>query len=286
MIRTMSQSNTLQAGKAPGSQEPMVGTAEYKVLWSIPGHAVIAKLAEELINDDHPATHPKLSALIASDPRQGRDELAKYATWPDEMKKDPAFKARTEAWHYITIPFTPGDTGRKPLPGGAHVLSAMNEQLRLLTQGADATERADALAFVSHFVGDIHQPLHCTSLVNAQFPNGDRGGNDLKLVNGNNMHSLWDGLVATKASEILQNAETLRAHYPRERFAKQLEVTDFEQWIWQSHTLGREAYERILAEPVEQRASQAYLAWAREKGAECSALAAYRLAELLVRALR
>jgi hypothetical protein len=155
-----------------------------------------------------------------------------------------------------------------------------------LTQGTDATERADALAFVSHFVGDIHQPLHCTSLVNSQFPKGDRGGNDFKLVNGNNMHSLWDGLVASRAAELTTNAELLRARYPKEQFAARLAVTDFEQWIWQSHELGREAYVRILAEPAETRASQAYLDWAREKAGECSALAAYRLAELLANALK
>lgn len=282
----MTQSNTKPAAKAPGSQEPMIGTDEFRVLWSIPGHALIAKLAVELLNADYPAANQKLTALIASDPREGRDELANYATWPDEMKGDPEFKAKTAAWHYITIPFTPGDDARKPLPNGAHVLSAMKEQVRLLTQSTDATERADALAFVSHFVGDIHQPLHCTSLVNSQFPKGDRGGNDLKLVNGNNLHALWDGLVASRAGELTENAETLRTRYPRERFAKQLAEKDFEQWIWESHELGREAYVRILAEPVETRASQAYLVWAREKAGERSALAAYRLAELLASTLK
>ncbi|MCY1082350.1 S1/P1 nuclease [Archangium lansingense] len=282
----MTQSDTVHTGKAARPQEPVVGTAEYRLLWSIPGHAVIAKLAEALLNEDSPAAKKKLAELIASDPREGRDELANYATWPDEMKKDPAFKAKTEAWHYITLPFTPGEDRNNPLPGGAHVLSAMNEQLHLLTQGTDATERADALAFVSHFVGDIHQPLHCTSLVNSQFPKGDRGGNDFKLVNGNNMHSLWDGLVASRAAELTTSAELLRARYPKEQFAARLAVTDFEQWIWQSHELGREAYVRILAEPAETRASQAYLDWAREKAGECSALAAYRLAELLANALK
>jgi hypothetical protein len=139
---------------------------------------------------------------------------------------------------------------------------------------------------VGHFVGDIHQPLHCVSLVNSQFPNGDRGGNDLKLVNGNNMHSLWDGVVASRGADLGRNAETLRARYPKERFTRQLAETDVEKWIWESHELGREAYERILAEPADKRASKAYLDWAREKGAERSALAAYRLAELLANCLK
>ncbi|MCX7267528.1 MAG: S1/P1 nuclease, partial [Sphingomonadales bacterium] len=56
--------------------------------------------------------------------------------------------------------------------------------------------RLEALAFLVHFVGDIHQPLHAGD-------HADRGGNDLKttygVMPGYNLHSVWDGLLADRA---------------------------------------------------------------------------------------
>jgi hypothetical protein len=61
-------------------------------------------------------------------------------------------------------------------------------------------DKAEALRFVIHFVGDIHQPLHCATRVSSALPEGDRGGNDF-MVSGQNaqgkrqkvkLHSLWD----------------------------------------------------------------------------------------------
>lgn len=49
-----------------------------------------------------------------------------------------------------------------------------------------------------HYVGDIHQPLHCTSRVNKNYPKGDRGGNDVPIkARGevNELHAVWDSVV-------------------------------------------------------------------------------------------
>jgi hypothetical protein len=61
--------------------------------------------------------------------------------------------------------------------------------------------RTQALRFIIHLVGDIHQPLHCATRVTEQFPDGDRGGNSLmvRLVGTDGrakkvkLHSYWDG---------------------------------------------------------------------------------------------
>ena len=49
-------------------------------------------------------------------------------------------------------------------------------------------ERAEALKFVVHFVGDVHQPLHAGH-------RGDKGGNDFQVNlrgEGTNLHAVWD----------------------------------------------------------------------------------------------
>ena len=47
-----------------------------------------------------------------------------------------------------------------------------------------------------HVAGDIHQPLHSVSLFNETYPEGDRGGNRIKISLENNetvnLHQFWD----------------------------------------------------------------------------------------------
>ena len=55
-----------------------------------------------------------------------------------------------------------------------------------------------ALRLLIHYLGDIHQPLHCLTRVNPEFPHGDKGGNDFALkyhYKVNNLHSLWDAVM-------------------------------------------------------------------------------------------
>jgi hypothetical protein len=52
---------------------------------------------------------------------------------------------------------------------------------------------------ILHLIGDIHQPLHTTTLVSNYFPNGDEGGNKIPTVQGHNLHSLWDDLLGTRS---------------------------------------------------------------------------------------
>ncbi len=59
------------------------------------------------------------------------------------------------------------------------------------TQSGRAPRRAEALKFLIHFVGDVHQPLHAID-------NHDHGGNDIKLRLGRrrtSLHHYWDTLV-------------------------------------------------------------------------------------------
>ena len=55
-----------------------------------------------------------------------------------------------------------------------------------------------ALRFLIHYLGDIHQPLHCATRVDYSYPDGDKGGNlfHLKSSQGvSNLHALWDSAI-------------------------------------------------------------------------------------------
>ena len=104
--------------------------------------------------------------------------------------------------------------------------------MALLRDRATApADRVRALAFLIHFVGDLHQPLHAGE-------KGDKGGNDVHVSYGIyappklNLHSVWDGLLAERA---ITSGPSLIRRYPRaERAALQTgTVADWARESWQ-----------------------------------------------------
>jgi hypothetical protein len=80
-------------------------------------------------------------------------------------------------------------------------VTALEDNVKILRSSTDTKAQAKALRFIIHFVGDIHQPLHCATRVDRSHPDGDRGGNLVSILafdkNGQfkktNLHSYWDG---------------------------------------------------------------------------------------------
>jgi hypothetical protein len=66
------------------------------------------------------------------------------------------------------------------------------------------------LRLLIHYIGDIHQPLHASSRYTYAFPKGDEGGNGLRINVTNagkgetpqNLHSLWDSIIMSQASDM------------------------------------------------------------------------------------
>lgn len=76
-----------------------------------------------------------------------------------------------------------------------NVVTALEYAMYQLHHSSDAEERAVALCWVLHLIGDMHQPLHTGALVSpGLYPDGDRGGNDT-LVNDSNLHAVWDNAL-------------------------------------------------------------------------------------------
>jgi hypothetical protein len=90
----------------------------------------------------------------------------------------------------------------QPPAGQENAVWAMNRCLDKFKNGTDE-ERAVYLAWLCHLVGDIHQPLHCVALFSDKYPNGDKGGNAIKIrirSSPVNLHSFWDGLLGRGAT--------------------------------------------------------------------------------------
>lgn len=163
----------------------LLATAVDAMAWGALGHRLVARLAQPQLDAQAQAEVARLLQGEA-DPT-----LAGIATWADELRStDPDLGRRSARWHYVNIDdpgcnFDPQADCR----GGNCIVTALETQTAILADPARSDEeRRQALKFVVHFVGDLHQPLHAGR-------GHDRGGNDYQVNwngKGSNMHSLWD----------------------------------------------------------------------------------------------
>lgn len=151
--------------------------------WGADGHRLVAEHAQARLT---PAARAEVARLLALEPGA---TLASVSTWADETRT-PA----TAAWHFVNFQ-RDGDChyhGSRLCVEGHCVVGAIDRQWQLLSSTAPDVQRLEALKYVVHLVGDVHQPLHAGYA-------DDRGGNSFQLqVNGegSNLHALWDsGLI-------------------------------------------------------------------------------------------
>lgn len=239
--------------------------------WGCEGHQAVAMIAEKQMSAHAREMANKLLQSQPIDPSlprycssHGLDLMADASTWADDLRSS---RPEASPWHYIDIP---RDAPRGalteycPSPRGC-VTSAIEHQVELLrSTETEASVRADALRFIIHFVGDLHQPLHCVS-------NNDLGGNCVPIdffgnppVEKNpqsetyapNLHSIWDvGIIQhlKGTHTVAQWAAALDHQFHSQAGAWQEEGVNVDNWVWESHELADTvAYAKLpVAIPVE-----------------------------------
>jgi hypothetical protein len=104
---------------------------------------------------------------------------------------------RHRCWHFVDTAFTQDGTPQLP---GTPVPNAQEriEVFRPVLASTDDALKAYDLSWLLHLVGDLHQPLHCTTRVSQMQTNGDAGGNFVNVTIGTNtiaLHKFWDDLL-------------------------------------------------------------------------------------------
>ena len=168
------------AGVAAGLTVLTAGSA---LAWGDDGHRVIAYIANAFLT---PAARAEADVLLRSDtdPLTARD-MASRATWADRYRTG---HPETAPWHYIDIDYDHPDL--KAACGGGQCLPAkIGDFERVLANpAAPISDRAQALVWLLHLVGDVHQPLHTIN-------RHDRGGNCEVIETSHGLESLhkwWD----------------------------------------------------------------------------------------------
>jgi hypothetical protein len=257
--------------------------------WSSQGHRLVGLIAAERLT---PAARAEVRRLLDG------HTLADVANWADSIRSD---QQQTYGWHFLNIPANASGYDRdRDCPRAAGVAEGSRSdrwrdcvvdrilfwEQRLADVTLDRADRAIAVKFLVHFVGDLHQPFHALGV--------GRGGNDVHVrVFGNancadqgekpfpcNLHAVWDSqLIARRKLDDRAYVARLQRLIVEKRLGSQPAGTPA-QWAEQSWRLGKEALVTSGAN-IDEAYYQRHIAAIDER----IALAGIRLATVLNRSL-
>lgn len=200
--------------------------------WWETGHQTVGMIAQNHIK---PKTKEKIEEILGKNV-----SLDQISVCPDDIKFHPVNcantfhlekRAETGNWHFIDIPATETNITvpdlQKYCPNDDCVINQINKEIKTLSD--DKTDKFDkqvALMFLVHFIGDIHEPLHCID-------DNDKGGNDktVYLYNAKNhkrlsLHSFWDNILQENLPK-----ENIQPDKLDEILEKELTAKKAETWL-------------------------------------------------------
>jgi hypothetical protein len=214
--------------------------------WGAKGHAVVAEIAERGLS---PNVAQQVRELVFGAP------LRDSASLPDDWRAQETRGERqgnTGALHYSNIPNEIATFDRvRDCKEDNCVVAGIEKYIAVLkdqTQPKD--KRREALIFVVHFIGDIHQPLHSAGGQVKNSETGlmepDLGGNRVKvryLGVETNLHSAWDSmLIEWGPATVDEYATRLLEYELRGRPIAELQTGTPIDWINESHHAAVLAY--------------------------------------------
>ena len=234
--------------------------------WDHPAHMTTAAIAFieiekanpeladalELVFMKHPDTSP---FWVAAGDTRGRERSRRMfiegARWADDTKGTIHDRP---TWHTARWPIMTDDApheakaaaeGREGRPAGQAIEALVMNYAMLSSAETNNSERASALTWLLHLVGDIHQPLHVSDQYSKAFPAGNGAGTleyVMDPVNGIPMplHLLWDSNIyrSTELDDIDKVAINLVKKFPRDKYPELIGLEgpgDFERWARESY---------------------------------------------------
>src|SRR6266480_1186948 len=236
--------------------------------WGCKGHQTVAWIAEKHLTAEARQLVEKLLGENSIDPQLKRwcgnsttDLLVDASTWPDDVRNE----RKNGPWHYIDIPRGKhkGDLAEYCGAEGC-VTHAIEEQRTILKdKSADPLKRAEAIRYLIHFVGDMHQPLHAIT-------NADNGGNcvPVKYLHHEplpnplhperedyspNLHQVWDTEIVERDMEVsnpFRYADELDEKFHTEIASWEAAGIHVDNWAWESHERAETAVYHAFQEKI------------------------------------
>ncbi len=199
--------------------------------WGPNGHRIVGRIAMNHLSEEAARA---IECLI------GPEGLDQASTWADEIRNDPNWQPplkNPSPWHFISIDDaeTLETTERNP---AGDVLEAMQRfEAVLRDPQASRPAKQEALKFLVHFVGDVHQPLHVGR-------RADRGGNSIEVFwfgDKSNLHSVWDsGLIESEKLSFSEFAAFI--DHPTQEEIRTWQSAAFADWVKESKAEREKVY--------------------------------------------
>lgn len=171
--------------------------------WGADGHRTVCQIAYLHLDTAHQKEVDRLAKTLKTPaPLPKYTSFAQGCTFPDDVKKKLKKPADTKRfshfrpWHYLNVPRSTATITSDAGCNDNCVFHGIAFHSAAIKDAAKDQDRAEALLFLGHWVGDVHQPLHISY-------EDDTGGGDIKPINGteypnsDNLHSVWDtGIIA------------------------------------------------------------------------------------------
>lgn len=209
----------------------------YKSLaWGTTGHRVVAEIAERNLNSK---AKKNLYKLI------GKQKMAFYANWADNLRSDTTdkWKHTTGGWHYINLPSGLStqafyDSVRNYKKENVYSQIPLLEN-KIKDKSLSVDERKSYLAFLIHFMGDLHQPMHVAKAE-------DLGGNKISVNwfgKPSNLHQVWDSdMIDFQKWSYTEYATVLNVISDNEK--KAIQKGPMLNWLYESYVFTNEIYAR------------------------------------------
>ena len=296
-----------------------LGWVEPAGAWNNFGHMLVAASAYDQLT---PGAKTKVDALLKLNPEyanwvariamrdRGKIAFMMAARWPDWIKTQKTYtsdgpdrgnsppddptadqnigysdKLMHKYWHFIDRPYKADATNARSAPQ----VNARTE-ITLLRKALKSSATSDVvksydLVWLEHLVGDVHQPLHCTSRFDTDDPNGDAGGISVRITGAgkvDDLHALWDDFPGT--GDAPADAIAKQGSLPKADATKAM-ISAEATWIDESY---KEAKKSVYAPPIGLgngpfAVDALYTAHGQEVADARLALAGARLAALLNR---
>lgn len=198
--------------------------------WGWTGHRAIARIAENHLTDN---------AAAAIRDLLGQESLPDVSTWADEIRSREEWRY-TAPWHYVNVPEGESYAESEKYPEGDIIVALRQSEATLRNRGAPRQRRIEALKFLVHFIGDLHQPMHAGLA-------SDRGGNRIEVrwmsdPDPTNLHFVWDNHLIDAGDLEFDEWAKLLDHAATEQ-VREWQSTSYVDWMEESRQHRREAYE-------------------------------------------
>jgi hypothetical protein len=228
--------------------------------WNKAGHMVSGAIAYRELQRSDPAALAQVVVLLRQNPEYetrwksvldqpylpaNEKDLCLFmlaARWADDVRGEREFDH--PSWHYIDYPYKPmGQPAsvRTFPPDAENAVAAIQTNLKILKSGASPAQKAVALSWIFHLIGDEHMPLHDITLFSSQYdtPEGDRGGTRFYIspkedAQTMSLHSFWDDLIlrSERYQSVRNRAIELaaRPEFQRNRLPELSKYKTFKEW--------------------------------------------------------